>query len=112
MGDDASRARAHGVHARTAVKAEAFEEVLARMARRVAKVAKAIADALKAERIAAARGEVVAAPKSTAKRAPKTTKVPAGTAKAKAPSRTPASERKNASTRAAGRRTEAAKGRR
>ena len=53
VGEDASRGRGHSVHAPTAVKAEAFEEVLARVARAVAKAAKA-ADTLKAERIAAA----------------------------------------------------------
>src|SRR3954454_19404523 len=52
---DATRAGAHAQHARTAAKAEAFEDALARVSRALAKAAKASADELKAERLAAAR---------------------------------------------------------
>src|SRR5215471_17747223 len=41
---DASRGRAHSVNARTAAKAEAFEDALARVSRLLAKAAKASAD--------------------------------------------------------------------
>src|SRR5215471_21448501 len=53
--EDASRAKAHAQHARTAAKAEAFEDALARVSRAVAKVARARAAALRAERLDTAR---------------------------------------------------------
>src|SRR5690348_14480540 len=56
---DAGRVKAHAQHARTAVKAEAFEDALAKVSRALAKAARANAAALRAERLA------------TAKRAPK-----------------------------------------
>ncbi len=40
VGKDASRAKAHAKNARTAVKAEAFEDALARTSRRLAKLAR------------------------------------------------------------------------
>jgi hypothetical protein len=57
VGTDASRARASAAHARTRQKAEVFEDALARVSRELAKAAAASAKALKAERLAAARGE-------------------------------------------------------
>ena len=53
-----------------ALKAEAFEEALARVSRRVAALAKQSAADLKAERLAAARGEAVAVKSAGAKKAP------------------------------------------
>src|SRR5215468_4023389 len=55
--EDAGRAKAHAQHARTAVKAEAFEDALARVSQRLAKAARARAAALRAERLQAARRE-------------------------------------------------------
>src|SRR5215475_8788980 len=52
---DAGRAKAHAQHARTAVKAEAFEDALARVSRVLAKAARANAVALRAERLDTAR---------------------------------------------------------
>jgi hypothetical protein len=50
-----ARAKGHARHARTLVKAEAFEEALEVVSRRLAAAAKASAAALKKERLAAAK---------------------------------------------------------
>jgi hypothetical protein len=105
VGSDAARGRASATHARTRVKAEAFEEVLARVSRAVAKAAKASADQLKAERLAAARAGKGAPVRGSAK-TPRAT-ASTGAAKGKAPRKTPASQRATASTRAAKGRTQA-----
>ena len=55
VGKDARRSGAHPKHARTAVKAEIFEDALARVSRQLARAAKESAALLKAERLAAAR---------------------------------------------------------
>jgi hypothetical protein len=52
---DGSRASASAKHARAAIKAEVFEEALSVVSRRLAEVARASADELKQERLAAAR---------------------------------------------------------
>src|SRR5262245_40608527 len=52
---DADRAKAHAQHARTAAKAEAFEDALARVSGALAKAARASATALRSERLAAAQ---------------------------------------------------------
>lgn len=52
---DRSRTRASDAHHRTAVKAEAFEDALARVSRRLAREAWLSADRLREERLAAAR---------------------------------------------------------
>src|SRR5262245_40578265 len=54
---DRSRTRAHAAGQRTVAKAEAFEEALSVVSARLAKVAADAAEALKQERLAAARGE-------------------------------------------------------
>src|SRR5262249_27295471 len=54
---DAGRAKAHAQHARTAAKAEAFEDALARVSRALAKAARARAAAIRAERLETARRE-------------------------------------------------------
>src|SRR5690242_21659604 len=54
---DAGRTKAHAQHARTAAKAEAFEDALARVSRVLASAARARAVALRAERLQAARRE-------------------------------------------------------
>jgi hypothetical protein len=102
---DASRVKAHAQHARTAVKAEAFEDALARVSRALAKAARASAAALRAERLAAARRQSATPPRrpspttrATASRGPR--------AKA-APTKTPIRKRARASARATTRRAEA-----
>jgi hypothetical protein len=52
---DADRAKAHAQHARTAVKAEAFEDALARVSLALGRSARARAAELRAERLDAAR---------------------------------------------------------
>jgi hypothetical protein len=50
-----ARAKGHDRHARTVIKAEAFEEALARVSQQLARAAKASAAALKTERLELAR---------------------------------------------------------
>src|SRR5262245_45269907 len=52
---DAGRAKAHAQHARTAAKAEAFEDALARVSHALAKAARTRATALRAERLVRAQ---------------------------------------------------------
>lgn len=101
---DADRAKAHAQHARTAVKAEAFEDALARVSRALAKAARMNAAALRAERL------------ETAKRQPGSPRrAPARSTRPGAPStrtgatqrRTPIKKRASASARATTRRAEA-----
>jgi len=103
---DSARAKASGQHARTRRKAEAFEDALARVSRSLATAAKASAAALKAERLAAARGEEPPA------KPPRVARTGAGAGKvapadAKAKRVTPASTKKRASTKAQGARKQA-----
>jgi hypothetical protein len=108
---DASRGRAHATQVRAAIKAEAFEDALARVSRQLARAAASAASRLKGERLVAARKEKAAA-KPTAKRsrARATTKRAAPTTKQQL--RTPARKRASAQARAATRRAEGARGRR
>src|SRR5215831_7938758 len=53
--EDAGRAKAHAQHARTAAKAEAFEDALARVSHALGKAARARAVALRAERLETAQ---------------------------------------------------------
>ncbi len=110
VGKDATRAKAHGKHARTAVKAEAFEDALARTSRRLAKLARDSADELKAERLAAARAAKGGKGGKARKPAAKGSKVKGASGKKQR--RTPSSKRDQAAARAATRRTEAKRGRR
>lgn len=100
---DASRGRAHSVNARTAAKAEAFEDALARVSRLLATAAKASAAELKAERLAAAKSA-----SGPAKRTPATARTKA--APARKQQRTPIRKRASATSRAATRRKQAARG--
>lgn len=106
---DRSRKRAHAAHAKAARKAEGFEDALARVSRRLAQLAEASAEKLKAERLAAARGERV--PKATT-RASTSRRVPATSTSPKAATRTPASETRRASAKASNKRKQAARDRR
>jgi hypothetical protein len=94
------------------MKAEAFEEALSRVSRRVATLARQAAQQLRAERLAAARavkqsrgpGRVTAAA-SADRKEPTATGEPAGAR----PLRTPASEKRRAGTLAMGARRQARK---
>ncbi len=88
---------------RNASKAEVFEEALARVSSRLATVARQSAADLKAERIAAARGETNGAPKPSRGR-PADDTVAAST---RARSRRPVETKAVASTRATGARRQA-----
>ena len=105
--DDAGRAKAHAQHARTATKAEAFEDALARVSRALAKAARARAAALRAERLEAARRE----PRPPRRQPNRVAGAkPAGSIRKGATQvRTPISKRASASARAATRRAEAAR---
>lgn len=100
---DRSRKRAHAQHARTLIKAEAFEEALERTSRALARAAKASAAQLKAERLAAAQASHSGAAASG--RAAPTQPEPTGGAPRTR--RTPASEKRRASIRATGARRQA-----
>ena len=113
VGKDASRAKAHAKNARTAVKAEAFEDALARTSRRLAKLARDSADELKAERLAAARAvKGGKGGKGGKARQPAARGSKVKAASGKEQRRTPSSKRDQAAARAATRRTEAKRGRR
>jgi phage-related minor tail protein len=98
VGSDASRARAHAQHARTAAKAEVFEDVLARVSRQLAKAARASAQELRSERLAAARRSSSARPKANKAKPRETTT--AASRRANTKRKTPATKRARASTRA------------
>ena len=103
---DRSRSRASVANAKAARKAEGFEDALAKVSQRLAQVAAAAAEELKAERLAAARRTPV--PAST----PTAGKGAAGPASSKSNKRSPASEKKRASTKASNKRNQAARDRR
>jgi hypothetical protein len=105
VAEHGARGRARPENARAATKAEAFERALSRVSHRVAALARQSAAALRAERLAAARaakerdwpgaGEMV--PKQR-RRGPAVTPEPKGAQAL----RNPASEKRRASTLAAG----------
>jgi hypothetical protein len=106
---DGARAKAAAKNPRSAVKAEVFEDALARVSRSLAAAAKASAAELKAERLAAAAAGT-AGPKVTAKSTPRAGAKKKATARGKgsvASKRTPATRKKVASTRATGARRQA-----
>lgn len=102
---DAARGKASDKHARTAAKAEAFEEALATVSQRLARAARASAAELRDERLAAARADKggggrrrTAAPAATTS---------GGASSAKKQQRTPQKKRAAASSRAATKRAQA-----
>jgi hypothetical protein len=103
---DRSRGRASAANARAARKAEGFEDALARVSQRLAQVAAAAAEELKAQRLAAARRTPV--PTTTTKARKSTGR----STSAKSAARTPASEKQRASTKASNKRNQAARDRR
>ena len=111
VAEDRSRAKAATKNVRTAVKAEVFEEALARTSAALAKAARASARELKAERLAMASGggsrpgrTTTAARPSSSRRTPK------GRSRAKGSAgspRTTASTKRKADTQAQGMRRQA-----
>lgn len=104
-----SRGSARGSSNKTAMKAEIFEDALARVSRRLAALAKQSASDLRAERLAAARGDARTTPakaptQAAAKKSAARPKAPAPRTKAL---RTPVAKKKVASTRATGARRQA-----
>ena len=102
------RAGASKEHSRDRARAEVLEEALARVSRRLAAVARATAEELKAERLAAARKQKQA--KASAKTKGKGK--PKGKGKAAKATRTPASEKRRASTKGKTKRAQAKRDRR
>jgi hypothetical protein len=99
---DRSRGKASAKNARTAVKAEVFEDALARVSRALSKAAKESAAELKAERLAAAASGSSGPVKATASTGSVTSR-----GRTPAKKRTPASTKRKASTQAAGARRQA-----
>jgi hypothetical protein len=108
VAEDATRGRAHTVNARTARKAELFEDVLARVSRQLARAAAASAQQLKSERLRAAQ-RVASRPRAGAARAPASRAVKKATSQGHEQRRTPARKRASAQARAATRRKQAAR---
>jgi hypothetical protein len=104
---DAGRAKAHAQHARTAVKAEAFEDALARVSTALAKAARARAAALRAERLETARRQQAPVPRATRRSTSATAS--SRVRKAATQRRTPISKRASAAARARTRRAEVAR---
>ena len=106
-----ARGKAQPNSAKTMLKAEIFEDALARVSRRLAALAKQSASDLRTERLAAARGEARTAPAKAATKAP----VKKSSTKPKAPApktkalRTPVAKKRVAATRATGARRQAAR---
>lgn len=111
---DASRGRASAANSRTSIKAETFEDALARVSRRLAREAWLSADRLRQERLAAAR-ERGTKPTSARSARTKTSSSAAGKgrkakSKGKGPKtdhRTPARARDTAAARASTKRKQA-----
>jgi hypothetical protein len=110
VADQGGRGKARPENQRAALKAEAFEEALSRVSRRVAVLARESAAALRAERLEAAkaakRGQ---RPRAQGAAPSASRKEPAGTAEPTGGRalRTPASEKRRAGTRALGDRRQA-----
>jgi len=105
VGTDRARANASKKSRRNAARAEVFEETLARVSRRLGSVARASADALRAERLEAARAVKGAPGRAKGKTAGGGKASGSGRTATKAVS--PATKKKRASTKAAGKRRQA-----
>ena len=110
VAEHGGRGKAHPENTSARMKAEAFEEALSRVSRRVATLARQAAQQLRAERLAAARAvkqsrgpDRVRAAAPAAGKEPTAPGEPAGDRAL----RTPASEKRRASTRATGARRQA-----
>lgn len=100
---DRGRGRAAASNQRSAVKAEVFEDALARVSRSLSKAAKESAAELKAERLAMAQGGSTGPQKASR---PSQGSSPSG-GRSPAKKRAPATKKKHASTLAAGARRQA-----
>jgi len=112
VAEHGGRGKARPENTRAALKAEAFEEALSRVSRRVAALARQSAAELRAERLAAARAakqsqapRVRGAAPAGGRKGPRVTGEPAGYRAL----RSPAQAKRRASTRAAGARQQAAR---
>jgi len=110
VADHGGRGKARPENKRAAMKAEAFEEALSRVSRRVAALARQAAAELRAERLAAAKAakqgrgpEMEAAVPAVGRTGPTVTGEPTGDRAL----RSPASAKQRASTRAVGARQQA-----
>jgi hypothetical protein len=99
---DRARGKASAKNLRTAVKAEVFEDALARVSRALSRAAKESAAELKAERLAVAASGSSGPNRSRAGKGSV-----AGPGRTPAKKRTPASNKRRASTQAAGARRQA-----
>jgi hypothetical protein len=104
---DSSRARASAANARTRQKAEIFEDALAAVSRRLATVAKQSAADLKAERLAAARGDGAATGAASGSPGGSAARKPTAKRGGDDSLRSPISKKATASTRATGKRRQA-----
>jgi hypothetical protein len=104
---DAGRAKAHAQHVRTAAKAEAFEDALARVSQALPRAARASAAALRAERLETAAGQTRPPRRPPTRRT--RAKAPGGARKGATRVRTPISERASASARSRTRRAQASR---
>jgi hypothetical protein len=104
--EDATRAKAHAQHARTAAKAEAFEDALARVSQALARAARAHAAELRAERLGTAQRQPASSPRQRSRATP--AKSSGGVRKGTTQLRTPIRKRASASARATTRRAQAA----
>jgi len=109
VAEDSSRGRAHSRHARTALKAEVFEDALARVSRHLARAARASANQLRTDRIAATRSPGKGRLPGP-RRVSGSPRPPDPKATAPSTRDTPAAKRARASSRAATRRAERKRG--
>jgi hypothetical protein len=107
VAEQGARGQARPENQRAAMKAEAFEEALARVSRRVAVLARQSAAELRAERLAAARAGRQTHGPSTPGAVPATRGEGPATRTGDRALRSPASNKRRASTRAAGARQQA-----
>ena len=107
---DRSRKQASSAHAKAARKAEGFEDALARVSSALASAAAKSAADLKAERLAAAKRKSVPSAGSTSKTSGSKKSGSKGRTAAK--QKTPATKKKQASTKSSNKRNQAARDRR
>ena len=105
--EQGGRGKARPQNQRAAMKAEAFEDALARVSRRVSVLARQAARDLRAQRLAAARGSRGGAPRGTTGSPGVSVSVPRQGQVDDRSFRTPATEKRRASTLARGARLQA-----
>ena len=104
---EGGRGKARPLNQRAAMKAEAFEEALARVSRRVSILSRKAARDLRAQRLAAARDRRGTAPPRVAGRRPADVTIPRQAQVEDRSVRTPITEKRRASTLARGARQQA-----